>query len=59
LQDCVVRVAKGRAPEYLTDDRTAAPAKALEICRLFDWVTANLAEPVPAEVHAFLRRHVE
>ena len=59
LQDCVVRIAKGQAPEYLAGNRPAAPTKAAEIRRLFGWVTANLPTAVPADVQAFLRDRVE
>jgi hypothetical protein len=57
LEDCLVRAAKGRPPEHLVGGRTATPAKAVEIQRLFAWVLPNLASAVPDDVQAFLRQY--
>lgn len=59
MQDCTVRLARGRGVDYLWGSRAATPAKEAEIKRLFGWVVANLTDAVPADVQAFLRRAVE
>jgi hypothetical protein len=59
MQDCAVRLAKGRTVEYLADNRVATPAKVAEIVRLLSWVTSNLTDAVPADVRSLLRRAAE
>lgn len=56
MQDCAVRLAHDRLPEYLAGNRSATPVKTAEIARLFDWVTLNLTDTVPVDLQAFLRR---
>jgi hypothetical protein len=59
LEDCLVRATKSRAAEHLIGGKTATPAKALEIQRLFAWVVRNLAPAVPDDVRGFLCRHAD
>jgi len=59
LKDSLVRATAGQGMEYrnATDGRTATPAKALEIKRLFQWVVPNIAETVPADVRQILKQY--
>ena len=59
LKDCLVRGAREQAVEHLdgtaTGAQPAAPNKAAEIQRLYQWVVPNLAPAVPADVREFLQ----
>jgi hypothetical protein len=59
LRDNLVRAAEGHALQYLVGApaRTATPAQAQEIQRLFNWVLPNLAAAVPKDVREFLLRY--
>ncbi|MEI6107403.1 MAG: PilZ domain-containing protein [Opitutae bacterium] len=59
LKDNLVRAAAGHGMQYLvgTPARSATPAQAEEIKRLFNWVVPNLAAAVPEDVRKFLHRY--
>jgi PilZ domain len=59
LKEYLVRAAAGHGLQYLAGApaRTATPAQAQEIRRLFHWVVPNLAAAVPAEVREFLQHY--
>jgi hypothetical protein len=59
LRDNLVRAAEGHGLQYLVGApaRTATPAQAQEIQRLFNWVLPNLAAAVPEEVREFLQQY--
>ena len=59
LKDSLVRVVTEQDVEYrnAADGRTAPPAKALEIKRLFQWVVPNIADTVPEDVRKILKHH--
>lgn len=59
LKDYLVRAAAGQGLQYLAGApaRTATPAQAQEIQRLFSWVVPNLAAAVPEDVREFLQHY--
>jgi len=59
LRDNLVRAAEGHDLQYMVGvpPRTATPAQAQEIQRLFNWVLPNLAAAVPEEVREFLQQY--